>query len=252
MMRHLISSWEHLGESDPLWAILTSDEKARGRWDAGEFFATGVADVAHVWRRLTDLNALPATTRALDFGCGVGRLTRALAPHFAAVDGVDVSSTMLAKAAEFGAVPPHVRFIHNPRPDLSALAHHRYSFVLSLISLQHVPENIALNYLAGICGLLAPGGVAYLQMFTFLDATEPAAAAKLARDESATNRVYRRIRNAFSRTPPRMDTHYCRLSESLRVIERHRLEVVAVTLEPAAPSPFISHVLVLRKPTSPH
>lgn len=248
-MRHLISSWEHLAKHDPLWAILISEEKARGRWNPDEFFATGVADVEHIWRRLSELNALPATTRALDFGCGVGRLTRPLAPRFAAVDGVDVASSMLAKAAEFGAVPPHVRFIHNPRPDLSALAHHRYSFVLSLISLQHVPEKIALSYLAGICGLLAPGGVAYLQMFTFLDATEPAAAAKLTRDESLTNQLYRRIRNAVSRTPPRMDTHYCRLSASLRVIESHRLEVVAVTLEPPAPPPFVSHVLVLRKPT---
>ena len=35
---------------------------------------------------------------ALDFGCGVGRLTHALAPHFERTYGVDVSSTMIEQA----------------------------------------------------------------------------------------------------------------------------------------------------------
>jgi SAM-dependent methyltransferase len=247
-MRHLISSWEHLAEHDPLWAILTSDEKANRRWNPEEFFATGVADVEHVWQRLGQLDLRPAPGRALDFGCGVGRLTRALAPRFTAVDGVDVSATMLGKAAEFGSIPPNVRFLHNPHPHLNLLAGSRYSFVLSLISLQHVPSRIALRYLAEFCDLLEPGGIAYVQMFTFLDPTDAQAAAKLTRDESTMNRGYRKIAGAFSRKPPRMDTHYCRLSASLRVAEARRVRIVAVLPEASAPRPFVSHAILLERP----
>ncbi len=39
--------------------------------------------------------------RALDFGCGVGRLTQALARHFNIVDGVDIAPSMIELANQF-------------------------------------------------------------------------------------------------------------------------------------------------------
>ena len=35
--------WEHLAETDPLWAVLTHPGRKGGRWDVDEFFATGEA-----------------------------------------------------------------------------------------------------------------------------------------------------------------------------------------------------------------
>lgn len=250
MIRHLISSWDRLAETDALWAILTSDEKAGSKWNEDEFFATGVADVGAVLSQLKALGVSPAPQRALDFGCGVGRLTRALAPHFQAVDGVDVSGAMIEKAGQIRAVPPNVRFLHNPHPNLAALSRERYSLILSLISLQHVPERIALAYVHDMCGLLAEGGVAYLQMITFLDTRNAAAAEKLRRDESRATHVYRAVTSVFRRPPPRMETFYCRLSKIAEVLERGRVRLVAVLPDASVPAPFVSHVLVFEKPAS--
>lgn len=38
---------------------------------------------------------------ALDFGCGVGRLTQALAAHFDEVTGVDISPSMIKLAKKY-------------------------------------------------------------------------------------------------------------------------------------------------------
>ena len=37
----LQKNWDHLGQEDPLWAILSDPEKKVGKWDITEFFDTG-------------------------------------------------------------------------------------------------------------------------------------------------------------------------------------------------------------------
>ena len=43
-------TWDHLGESDPLWAILSDPQKRGNRWDLESFFATGRHEVDEVLR----------------------------------------------------------------------------------------------------------------------------------------------------------------------------------------------------------
>ena len=74
----LEQNWDDLGRRDPMWAILTSPNKRKNRWDEDEFFATGVEVVAEVMAGLDGLGIVVSRRRALDFGCGVGRLTQAL------------------------------------------------------------------------------------------------------------------------------------------------------------------------------
>src|SRR5262245_19348484 len=104
--------WERLGRRNALGAILTRDGRV-ANWDEAEFLATGRADAA---RFLTDLSAIApsaARTRALDFGCGVGRITRALAEYFDEVVGVDVASSMIERARALNADRPRCRFVLN-------------------------------------------------------------------------------------------------------------------------------------------
>jgi len=82
--------WEDLGELDPYWAILAYPERRFGRWDLDEFFRTGAEEIARLEAEMQRLGRPARRERALDFGCGVGRLTQALAPHFERVVGVDV------------------------------------------------------------------------------------------------------------------------------------------------------------------
>ena len=59
-----------------------------------EFFESGEADVDHLFQLIGGFS--PAD--ALDFGCGVGRMTLALAKRVKRVVGVDIAPQMLALA----------------------------------------------------------------------------------------------------------------------------------------------------------
>lgn len=166
------SSWERLARRDPLWAVLTDPRKRDGRWDPDEFFATGDREIASVFEHLESQGiAIEDRSQALDFGCGVGRLTRALASRFDEVHGVDASPTMIRRASELNAtVAGMLRFILNTEPDLAQLTTARYSFVYSSIVLQHIPYPVSLGYVRELMRVARPGGLIVFQTPT-LDRT---------------------------------------------------------------------------------
>ncbi len=112
-------SWEAFGREDPLWAVLTVPELRGGGWDPAEFLATGEREIADILDQVADLGLRPNPGRALDFGCGAGRLTRALAGQFETVVGVDIAEAMLDAARRLNPDLANVSWIHNTRPDLS-------------------------------------------------------------------------------------------------------------------------------------
>jgi SAM-dependent methyltransferase len=136
--------WEELAEVDPLWAVLSDPERRGGRWQLDEFLATGEADA----------------DRALDFGCGVGRVTRAFAGRFDEVLGVDVSPRMVARARELHADVPNCRF-----ETLSQLEDASFDLVYSRIVLQHLPRaRDALSYVADFLRAIRPDGLVVFQL----------------------------------------------------------------------------------------
>ena len=110
--------------------------------------------------------------RALDFGCGAGRLTQGLARHFERVTGVDISPRMVALARAHCA-DERVRFAENARPDLRMFADASFDFVYSRITLQHVAPRYTLRYLAEFARVLAPGGVMSVQVPERVPAGDP-------------------------------------------------------------------------------
>ena len=48
---------------------------------------------------LTERDLSVRRSRSLDFGCGIGRLTQAMAEFFEVCDGVDISPTMIREGA---------------------------------------------------------------------------------------------------------------------------------------------------------
>src|SRR5262249_21187503 len=131
-------NWDQFGKEDPLWAILTIPEKQGGRWDVSEFFATGEREISEALRYLAELGHAPRRLRALDFGCGVGRLTQALALHFQEVVGVDIAPSMIAAADRFNRHGQRCRYVENTLPDLSFFADGSFDFIYSVIALQHM------------------------------------------------------------------------------------------------------------------
>jgi len=132
--------WDDLGRVDPLWAILTDPEQRYGKWSTKEFFASGVAEIAHVMQQAGQLGLPRQRRAALDFGCGVGRLTRALSKHFDRCVGVDISDTMISKACEWHQDWPTCNFVLNTTGDLRVFKEDSFDLVYSNIVLQHLPS----------------------------------------------------------------------------------------------------------------
>jgi SAM-dependent methyltransferase len=156
-------TWEAFGESDPLWAVLTDPAKRGGRWDPAEFFATGETEIVAVLARLAGLGIHPAG-RALDFGCGAGRLTRALTTRFPSVTGVDVAGSMIDVARRLNADRPNATFLVNPRADLALVDTGSIGFMYSRLVFQHMPPRLTLCYVREIGRVLEGGGVAAFQV----------------------------------------------------------------------------------------
>jgi 2-polyprenyl-3-methyl-5-hydroxy-6-metoxy-1,4-benzoquinol methylase len=161
-------TWEQYGKTDPYFGVLSHDRYRRANMseaDLREFFASGEA---HVEQTLASceryLGADLPKAKAIDFGCGVGRLTLPLARRFASVVGVDVSASMIEEArARAGALQlENVGFCRSLE-ELSGLQG-TFSFVNSYIVLQHVSPARGLKYVADMLSLLSSGGFGALHV----------------------------------------------------------------------------------------
>jgi 2-polyprenyl-3-methyl-5-hydroxy-6-metoxy-1,4-benzoquinol methylase len=156
-------NWTALGKDDPLWVVLTDPSKKGNKWDQDEFFATGKREIEESLKSLRDQGIPLRFNRCLDFGCGVGRLSQALAEHFELVDGVDVSASMIEHARRLNRYPAKVTYHLNIKSDLSDFPSASYDFAYSMIALQHTPPSFQRSYISEFVRLLAPGGVAFFQ-----------------------------------------------------------------------------------------
>jgi SAM-dependent methyltransferase len=162
-LRKLRRNWDRLGNDDPMWAILSDPSKRGNQWERDEFFGSGVEEINAALEKATAYHWSLERRRALDFGCGVGRLTAALAAHFDEVHGVDVAPSMIAKAKQFVG-SDRCQFHANDADDLSLFADGCFDFIYSRITLQHIPPKLAVRYVAEFGRVLAPNGLLMIQI----------------------------------------------------------------------------------------
>ncbi len=74
-LRELERNWDAFGRTDPLWAILVESGKKGNKWRSEEFFKTGVIEINRIIDEIRQMHLSIEHGTALDFGCGVGRLT---------------------------------------------------------------------------------------------------------------------------------------------------------------------------------
>lgn len=156
--------WQALAQDDPMWAILSDPEKRGRKWNRDEFFETGTREIRALFETLEKQDIRYATRAALDFGCGLGRLTQALAPYFEKVYGVDISPEMIERATEMNAYADRCRYLLNTAEDLRQFSNHQFSFIYSMIVLQHIPPDLSESYLREFFRVLEPDGLMIFQL----------------------------------------------------------------------------------------
>lgn len=161
------AAWEDWSGVDPLWSIVTASDKGGGAWELDAFFSSGQATIDALWQTAAPFG-LPRTARtALDFGCGVGRLTRALGSHVEHVLGLDISQGMVDLARRYNAGNAKLVFDVHHEADLHRYADGAFDVVCCLLVLQHIPSVATIErYLGELVRVLAPGGLLMLQLTT--------------------------------------------------------------------------------------
>jgi SAM-dependent methyltransferase len=154
-MRH---DWDHRSRKNAYHYVATG----RDEWSEEEFFVSGECDVRDwVDPYLAATKFVPGDKRMLEIGCGVGRMTFALAKRFDTVEATDISGEMIKRAkdlqARFGI--GNVRFQVGNGKDLSPYPDESMDFVFSFIVFQHIPEmSVILNYVREMGRVLKKGG----------------------------------------------------------------------------------------------
>jgi SAM-dependent methyltransferase len=162
-LEHVRAAFEKAGREDPLYTVLTDPSRRGNKWDPEEFFRIGRDEIESIMAYVREKGWKVGRGAALDFGSGVGRLTQALAAHFDRVTGVDISSSMVAAAANYNRHGERVTYLQNAEPHLRLLPDASFDFVYSSITLQHVPPDAALAYVGEFIRVLKPGGLAVFQ-----------------------------------------------------------------------------------------
>jgi ubiquinone/menaquinone biosynthesis C-methylase UbiE len=237
--------WDAFGKSDPLWAIITDPKRRGNRWDVSEFFKTGVSEIRQLMDYVDSLGVPVPKKRALDFGCGVGRLSQALAGYFQEVHGVDVAPSMIDLASQYNRYGDRCRYHLNDRPSLALFGDDTFDFVYSNITLQHIDPIHSKKYIKEFVRILAPGGLLVFQM-------PGAALRRLAHVKHFIAGqllwLYRRI--GYARRPI-MLMHSVRREEVQLLLERSSARIIDVSENQSAGRDWLSYRYCATKPREP-
>jgi SAM-dependent methyltransferase len=167
--RKVITSFRDLAP----WVRMRSDWDRRARKDAQYFIACGHSETSEAfWKSgerdldllvLHDID-LDASARALEIGCGLGRIVKPLSERVEKVYGVDISAEMIARARRELAGRRNVE-VFVTRGRLRNFASASLDFVYSFIVFQHIPAKKAVaRYVREAARILKGRGVFRFQV----------------------------------------------------------------------------------------
>jgi SAM-dependent methyltransferase len=235
MMAHIRRNWSMLGDEEPYWSVLALEnfKKRNMGKDLESFYATGQMDVSNLklfYERNSILTSRPL--RCLEYGCGVGRVTRWLAEAFDEVVAYDISPKHLRIAREY----LHRKEIKNvafkPVTSLEDLNHlETADLIYTVIVLQHNPPPIIQWVLKSLLNALKKGGAALFQLPTFQ-----------ANYQFRVCDYLKKLENNGG-----MEMHILPQNEVFRVVEEAHCRVLEVVSDDWSGEGFDSHTFFVQK-----
>jgi SAM-dependent methyltransferase len=146
--------WNAKAAENPYWYVSSYgpyDER-----DLAEFWAAG----PRIWHDLRHaIGYVPLREDVVvEIGCGVGRLTRAIAADVGRVQAFDISEGMLEVARRSG--PPNATFQRGDGDSLAGVANGSADLAIAYCVFQHLPSLAVLaRYLAEMKRVVKPGGM---------------------------------------------------------------------------------------------
>jgi SAM-dependent methyltransferase len=106
-----------------------------------------------------------ASWRALEIGCGIGRLLKTLAPQFCYLHGVDVSGEMIRRSRQYLAGIGNVETTESSGTDLQQFTSGCFDLIYSYVAFQHMPEEVFGRYVNESNRLLKVDGYLLFQIY---------------------------------------------------------------------------------------
>ena len=168
----LKDEWSRLGNMNPYWSVLSSDEyngKLNGE-KLQQFYSSGESTVSH-FLKVCEFNriSIPDEPKIIELGCGVGRITKSLASISNSILAVDVSPGNLdiARSINYGAC--EVNFLLLDSIDRLNEINGEFNIFFTVITLQHNPPSVQLAILKKIFSLFTiSGSILYFQTVTHI------------------------------------------------------------------------------------
>ncbi len=157
VIRQMREDWDRRAAEDPHFYA----GFGRRNQSEAEFLASGAETAALLTGELSRLpEGEPESRRALEIGCGPGRLLVPMSRHFGEIHGVDISAEMAALARERLRGIPHASVDVASGDGLGMFSSDYFDFVYSYAVFQHIPDaGVIRNYIREARRVLKPGGV---------------------------------------------------------------------------------------------
>lgn len=243
-LNKLQENWEGFAQVDPLWAICVDSQRQGNKWTKEDFFETGKTEIGKLMTYLQSLGLpLDRGATALDFGCGVGRLTRALAQYFPECWGVDISPTMVRLAQEFNKDRGVCHFLLNESDDLSRFPDEKFGFIYTSIVLQHIRRKYVERYLAELIRVLKAGSIFVFQV---PEREKTSLVAKL-RNKVGFRRKLTRLQGRKNLDAFHMEMHCISEKELRELLSRQPVRIVDVRLTNSSTGSFNGNLVFLER-----
>jgi ubiquinone/menaquinone biosynthesis C-methylase UbiE len=152
------SKYNRIGLEDAFVGTVGSPIK-----DLDLYFAHGEQQIGGILSSAQSLGINLGSGRALDFGCGIGRVTRALGKQFDEAHGLDISPSMIALANRYNTNPARCQFRLHCDYQLSLFVDDFFDLVVGINVFRYISPALSQAYLREFMRVLRPGGLVYFE-----------------------------------------------------------------------------------------